>query len=112
MSHNDPGEQRMIELLKISDVQKIYPKSKSQIHKEVAEGKFPRPVKIGERASAWIKEEVLSVAKIKVAVSRACAEEVETCLAAIIMFKHHDNCEADKWIEYFTTVVQDFKKAA
>ena len=32
----------------------------SRIYELVAEGKFPRPVKLGPRASAWVSTEVLA----------------------------------------------------
>jgi len=32
--------------------------SRSEIYRRVAIGIFPRPVKIGERASAWVTDEV------------------------------------------------------
>lgn len=32
--------------------------SRSQIYASAARGEFPRPVKLGERASAWVEREV------------------------------------------------------
>lgn len=32
--------------------------SRSWIYQEIAEGRFPKPVKIGKRSSAWIEREI------------------------------------------------------
>lgn len=44
-------------LLRLPEVRKVYPKSKSTIYAEIARGEFPAPVKIG-RASAWFEDEI------------------------------------------------------
>jgi prophage regulatory protein len=35
-------------------------KSRSEIYADMAEGKFPKPVRIGERAVAWRESEIAS----------------------------------------------------
>jgi prophage regulatory protein len=32
--------------------------SRSEIYRRIALGEFPRPIKLGERASAWVSDEV------------------------------------------------------
>lgn len=32
--------------------------SRSEIYRRIAAGTFPRPVKLGERASAWVESEI------------------------------------------------------
>ncbi len=48
--------------------------SRSQIYSLIAAGVFPRPVKIGVRASAWIIEEVDGWMASRVAASRQSTE--------------------------------------
>ena len=36
----------------------IFPVSRSSWYKGIAEGRYPKPVKIGERTSAWRVEEI------------------------------------------------------
>ena len=45
-------------LLRVSEVVQICGLSKACIYSYVRSGTFPRPIKIGLRASAWIKPEV------------------------------------------------------
>jgi prophage regulatory protein len=45
-------------LIRIHTVKELTSLSKSSIYAMVAVGKFPRPIKIGARASAWVKSEV------------------------------------------------------
>jgi prophage regulatory protein len=55
-------ENRTIEpnilLLRLPQVQEIVPYSSSTIYQLIAEGKFPAPVKLGPRASAWLESEI------------------------------------------------------
>ena len=44
--------------------------SRSQIYSLIAAGTFPRPVKLGARASAWIADEIDTWISSRVAVSR------------------------------------------
>ena len=36
----------------------VIPIGKTTLYDEIAKGRFPRPIKIGRRASAWLKSEV------------------------------------------------------
>jgi prophage regulatory protein len=43
------------------------PYSKAHLHRLVRDGKFPRPIKIGENRNAWIEEEVDAHIEAKIA---------------------------------------------
>jgi prophage regulatory protein len=45
-------------LLKIQDVQKLTQLSDSSIYRLAGLGKFPRPIKLSNRASAFVKEDI------------------------------------------------------
>lgn len=51
---NQPAPQQY-RLLKISEVENLTGKSRTGIYSDTT---FPRPVKIGTRASAWVESEV------------------------------------------------------
>lgn len=40
------------------EVLEEYPFSKSTMWSQIREGKFPKPIKIGPRAVAWLREEL------------------------------------------------------
>lgn len=44
--------------LRLPQVLALYPVSKSTWWKGVAEGRYPTPVKLGERATAWRAEDI------------------------------------------------------
>lgn len=46
-----------IQLIKLTQVQKILPVSKTTLWRYVKDGKFPAPKKLG-RSAFWVKEEV------------------------------------------------------
>ncbi len=45
-------------LLKAKDVSDLTSISRSHLHRLAREGKFPKPIKIGENRSAWLESEV------------------------------------------------------
>jgi len=45
-------------LIRIKTVKTITGISKSHIYLLASQGRFPRPIKLGERSVAWIEEEV------------------------------------------------------
>lgn len=45
-------------LLKLDAVKQITAQSKSAIYEKISGGKFPTPVRLGERAVAWVEDEV------------------------------------------------------
>ena len=61
-----PVERRM-RLLKLPEVSRLTGVPRSSIYWRVTKGEFPRPVKIGERASAWNSDEVEAWIAAKIA---------------------------------------------
>jgi len=51
-----------IELIGFAEVRAIVPLSKSRLYALMREGKFPRPIKLGDggHRSCWIKHEILA----------------------------------------------------
>ena len=47
-----------IRMLRLGSVLAVTGRRKSSLYAEIKEGRFPRPVKIGQRASAWPSHEV------------------------------------------------------
>jgi len=54
-------------LLKLPEVSRLTGVPRSSIYWRVTKGEFPRPVKIGERASAWNSDEVEAWIAAKIA---------------------------------------------
>lgn len=54
-------------LIRLPQVQAIVPYSRSTIYSLIATGDFPAPVKLGPRASAWVKVEVEAWAESRIA---------------------------------------------
>ena len=46
-------------IIKIAGVQQHTTFSRSTVYRLAAEGKFPKPIKLSERSSGWIEEDVL-----------------------------------------------------
>lgn len=61
-----PGER----FLRLRDVIQIVGLSRTQIYRLAATRRFPPPVKLGERASAWVESEVNVWAAERIAASR------------------------------------------
>ena len=53
-SHSDQG----YKLLKAQDVADLTSMSRSHLHRLARDGKFPKPIKIGENRSAWLESDV------------------------------------------------------
>lgn len=53
-----PPDTREVVLLRLREVCRRTGYSRSEIYRRVAAGDFPRPIKLGDRASAWIEYEV------------------------------------------------------
>ncbi|MFV0478279.1 MAG: helix-turn-helix transcriptional regulator [Parahaliea sp.] len=56
-----------VTFLRLPQVQAIVPYSRSMIYTMIADGEFPPPVKLGKRASAWVKSEVEAWAESRIA---------------------------------------------
>jgi len=48
----------MNKLLKFADVRQRTQRSRSSIYEDMAAGSFPKPIKIGSRAVAWIETDI------------------------------------------------------
>ena len=58
MHHFTFGAGSMKQLLKVTEVAIYINTCKSQVYKLVKQGRFPKPIKLGERGSAWLLSEV------------------------------------------------------
>lgn len=47
-----------LQLVRLPSVKSITGLSRSEIYRRIAAGDFPKPIKLGERASAWAEHEV------------------------------------------------------
>jgi prophage regulatory protein len=48
-----------IKIIKLHDVKELTTFSSSTIYRLASQGRFPKPIKIAERSSRWIEQEVL-----------------------------------------------------
>ena len=46
-------------IIKLTDVQNITTFSRSTIYRLISQGKFPKQIKLSERSSGWLEQEVL-----------------------------------------------------
>ena len=58
MKHYQPSILPTTGFLRLSEVLKLIPLSKTTFWQYVNKGKFPKPIKLGVRASAWRAEDV------------------------------------------------------
>ncbi len=58
------------QLLRFPQVQARYPASKAWIYAQIKLGHFPKPIKVGPRAVAWIESEIDALIASKVSESR------------------------------------------
>lgn len=49
---------RRLQLVRLPSVKSATGLSRSEIYRRIASGDFPKPIKLGERASAWAEHEV------------------------------------------------------
>jgi prophage regulatory protein len=54
-------------LLRLKDLQEVYPASRSGIYSKIADGLLPPPVKLGSRMSAWPLAEINAVLEARIA---------------------------------------------
>jgi prophage regulatory protein len=71
----------------MSEVQALTGLSKSSLYARVMQGTWPRPIKIGARASAWLESEVaaLNAARIR----GASEEEIKLLVSALVAQRAH-----------------------
>lgn len=48
----------MTPLIKLAEVMALTKKSRSSVYAEAKDGRFPKPIKLSERSSAWVVSEV------------------------------------------------------
>lgn len=58
-------------IIKLSEVTRQTALSKSSIYRKAAEGAFPSPVKLGERASGWLQSEISQWVEERIQASRS-----------------------------------------
>lgn len=61
-------------LLRLPEVRKRVGLSRAAIYSLAAQGKFPKPVKLGPRTSAWVSAEVTEWIESRIAASRGGAK--------------------------------------
>ena len=54
-----PVSNNMPKLIRLNEVKILTTLSRSTIYKKIAEGSFPKPIKLGDRAVAWLEHDVL-----------------------------------------------------
>lgn len=62
------------QILKLSEVKLISGLSASSIYRGAANGTFPKPIKLSERSSGWIKSEVDQWLNERIEASRSDSE--------------------------------------
>ncbi len=62
-------------VLRWPEVAKIIPISRSHAHALASQDKFPRPIKLGPRASGWLQSEIQQWMDERIAASRADGPE-------------------------------------
>ncbi len=60
-------------LIRLPDVQRMTGLGRSQIYALAKKDRFPRPVKLSERCSAWVSSEVAAWIAARISASRASA---------------------------------------
>jgi prophage regulatory protein len=53
------GWKMLNKIIKLTDVQNITTFSRSTIYRLISQGKFPKQIKLSERSSGWLEQEVL-----------------------------------------------------
>lgn len=70
-------QQNIVDIvLRWPEVQARIPFSRSHAHALAAQGKFPKPIKLGPRASGWLESEINAWLLERVAESRSVEQEV------------------------------------
>lgn len=54
------------QLIRLEDVLKLSGLGRSSMYAYIRAGTFPKPVKLGLRASAWVKSEVLAWVQLRI----------------------------------------------
>jgi prophage regulatory protein len=70
MYNNTNQQPKLPTLLLWSQLEPKIGLSRSRVHALIAKGEFPRPIKLGARASAWVESEVLAWLEDRIKQSR------------------------------------------
>jgi len=62
-------------LIRWQEVHNLTSLCRSHVHAMAARGDFPKPIKLGSRASAWIESEVLQWVQDRIDASRVTSEQ-------------------------------------
>ena len=65
-------------LLRLKAVMEMTGLKHAMLYKLIAEGKFPKPIKLTERCVAWLLSEVEAFIQSRIAASRARSSDGET----------------------------------
>jgi prophage regulatory protein len=66
-------QQKPTRFLRLREVEHRTGRKKSAIYADMAEGRFPKPVRIGSKAVAWIEAEVDAWIAERISASRSAA---------------------------------------
>ena len=55
-----------IKIMKLQEVKKMTSLSVSSIYRLASQGRFPRPIKLSERSSGWLEQEILDFLKERI----------------------------------------------
>lgn len=67
-------------LLRLPDVMRRVGLSRSELYRRIASGEFPRPVKLGARASGWVEAEVTAWVEGRIAQRDAAASNLDVAV--------------------------------
>jgi len=70
MYNNTNQQSQLPTLLRWSQLEPKIGLSRSRVHALIAKGEFPRPIKLGARASAWVETEILAWLENRIKKSR------------------------------------------
>lgn len=59
------------QLLRLKEILELTSLSRATIYREIAEGKFPKPIKISQRASGWLENDVFEWLQERIKLSEA-----------------------------------------
>lgn len=60
-------------ILRREDVERATGLPRSSLYAKIAAGEFPKPIKLGQRASGWLEEDVAKWQRARIAASREVA---------------------------------------
>jgi prophage regulatory protein len=68
-AHTDAETSNMVQrILRLPEVERATGKKRSSIYKEISEGNFPKPIKLGKKAVGWVESEIVDWVQAKIGV--------------------------------------------